>query len=118
MSVVGRFDDHRVNHRQIQAGRHPAIEETGVKHQAIVVDKILFVESPADTLDSTALNLAFDIAWVYCFACILKSGVPDEVHLTGLWMNLDVHDVKPKGFANPAGLAVTWPRIGPPMPFN
>ena len=80
---------------------HPVIKETGVKHQAIAAGKILFVESPSDTLDSTALNLAFDIALVYCFACILKSGVPDDVHLTGLWIDLDVHDVKPKGIANP-----------------
>ena len=102
MSAVGHFDDHRVNHRHVQAGRHPVIKETGVKHQAIAADKILFVESPSDTLDSTALNLAFDIALVYCFACILKSGVPDDVHLTGLCIDLDVHDVKPKGIADPA----------------
>ena len=72
---IGYLDDHRVDHGQVQAGGHAIIKEAGVHHLALLVEEVLLVECPADTLDGTTLHLPLDIPRVDRLPRILEGRI-------------------------------------------
>ena len=100
VSGVGHLHDDRVNHRQVQRGGHPVVQEAGVQHPALAVDVVFLVQRPADALHHAALYLAFDIAGMDGPSGVLQSGVAQDGHLAGVRVNLHVHDVQSEGVAH------------------
>ena len=93
MARVGNFHHHGLDHRHIQTGRHPVVEEAGVQHRPVAVVAVLLVQRPADALHRAALDLPLDIAGMHRGADIHKGGAADNVHLAGFGVHFDVDDV-------------------------
>src|ERR1700722_2057333 len=91
MTGVGFLDDDGFDHRQVEAGRHAVVEESGVTQRALVVVKIFFVERPAETLRGAALHLAFDVARMNRLARILRDGASEDLYFAGVGIDLDVN---------------------------
>ena len=100
MAGIRHLDHHRVDHRQVEAGRHPVVEEAGVGHLALVVVDVLLVQRPADALHGPALHLPLDVAGMDRLADVLNGGVAQDGHLARLGIDLDVDDVRGEGAAD------------------
>lgn len=64
MERIRDFDDHGFDHRHIEAGRHPIIEEAKIAQTAFAVVDILFVNRPSEALRGATLHLTLDISWM------------------------------------------------------
>ena len=104
MARVGYLDDHCVDHRQVQAGGHPVVQEAGVFHLPLVVKVVFFVQGPTDALDHAALHLAFHVAGVDGLAGVLDGGVVEDGHLARLGVRLHVDDVGAESAARALGV--------------
>src|SRR5260370_19444799 len=91
MPGVGFLDDDGFDHRQVEASRHPVVEESGVPQRALVVVKIFFVERPAESLHGATLHLSFDVARMNRLARVLRDGASQDLYFAGVWIDLDVN---------------------------
>ncbi len=89
--------NHRINHRQVQAGRHAVVQEAGVGHDALAVVDVLLVQGPADALDGAALHLALDVGGVNGGAAVLHGRVAQDRDLARVGVHRDIHDVGGEG---------------------
>src|SRR5262249_61506263 len=88
MTWIGDFDQHRVNHRQVESRRHTIVQEARIDHiPSIVVDKLL-VQGPTDPLHRPTLDLAFHIARVNGFAHVLHRLHPHHRDFPSLTITL------------------------------
>ena len=94
MCVVGDFDDHRVDHRQVRCHRHAIVQEARIVESPGRIEDVLLVERPADALGDPALHLALHVAGVDGTAGILHRGVADHIDATGLLVDFDIADVR------------------------
>src|SRR4029077_5312412 len=78
------------DHRQVEAGRDPGIEQTPVTQDALTFVEVLLVERPADPLHGATLHLAFDVARMDRLAGVLGYRGPQNLDLAGLGIDLDV----------------------------
>ena len=83
MTGVRDLNHDGFNHGQIQAGRHPIVQEAGVLHQSVLAVDVFLVERPADPLGHAALHLTFHIAGMDGPSNVLDSRVAQHVHLAG-----------------------------------
>src|SRR5262249_24572250 len=89
---------------QIEARRHPVIEEAGVGHLTFVVVEVLLVQRPAYALDAATLHLTFDIAWMNRGAHILYGRVMEDRDLAGFRIDFDIGDVRGEAAADARGI--------------
>src|SRR5271156_2801806 len=102
MAGVRFLDEDGFDHRQVEAGRHPVVEETEVTQRALVVVKIFFVQRPAESLRGAALHLSLDVARMNRLAGILRDGASQDLHLAGVGIDFDVNQRGRKAWSYPA----------------
>ena len=90
---IRHFHYHSVYHRNVEAGGHTVVEQGGVEHLAIVAHVVFFVERPADSLNSAALYLAFDVGGMDCGPDVLEGSEPENFHLAGFRIHFEVNQV-------------------------
>src|ERR1700683_4742417 len=90
MNRVGNLDDYGFDHRQVETGWHPIIEQTDIFQCAVRVVKIFLVKRPPEALRAAALHLTFDIAGMNCLAGVLGNGTSQQLHLAGIWIDFHV----------------------------
>ena len=100
MTGVRHFDNHRVNHRQVQAGGHPVVEETGVSHSTLGGVEILLVQGPADALHRGALDLSLDKVGMHRLAGVQKGGKAEDGDFAGIRIHFYIHDIAGKDGAD------------------
>src|SRR5215467_2054680 len=111
---IRHFHQDGVDHRQVERCRHAIIEEARIDHVAVVVVDKLFVQGPTDTLHNPTLDLAFDIARVDGPPHILHCSVAQNGDLTGIGINLDIHDMRGEGATHTTRLRCCPTGDGPP----
>ena len=93
MAGVRDFHNNRVDHWEVEAGGDAVIQIGRVPHHALVVVEVFFVETPADPLDSAALDLSFDVGGMNRGADGLSGRVAENFDLAGVGVDFDVNDV-------------------------
>ena len=68
-STIDGFD-----HRQVEAGRHPIVEQPDIAQHALGVVEVFLVERPSEALRGATLHLAFDVAGMNRLAGVLRNG--------------------------------------------
>src|SRR5262245_7500206 len=96
MAGIWNLNNDGVDHGNIEAGRHSIIAEARIPHLVLGIEKIFFIERPANSLYRAALHLSFDIARMHSLACVLHSGVPEDGRLTRVGVDLDIGDMDTK----------------------
>src|SRR5690349_24673401 len=91
MVRVGDFDDKRLDHGEVQAGRHAIVEQPGVPQNAVLVVKVFLAQGPADALGYRSLHLAFDVTRMKGTADILDDRASENTDLSGFGVDFDVH---------------------------
>src|SRR5262245_7488255 len=104
MTRVWHLDDHGIDHRQVGSHGYAIIEEAWVLQLAIFSVDVLLVEGPADTLGDAALVLALHVARMDGPARILNCRIADHGDPAGLWIDLDVGDVRGKARCGASGV--------------
>ena len=84
----------RLEHRQVQRSRHPVIQEAEVRHRAVVVHEVLFVERPADALSGATLHLVLNVSRVDRLASILEHAVAHHIGLARIGIDIEVANVQ------------------------
>src|SRR5262249_23695818 len=84
MIRIRHFHDHSIDHRQVQTRGHAIIQEARINHVALLIEEILFIERPADTLHRPTLDLPLDVARVDRLASVLHCRVTQDRDLTRL----------------------------------
>src|SRR5262249_1754002 len=102
MSRVGNLHDRGLDQWQVEGGRHPVIEQSGVTQYALVIVKVFFVEAPADSLRGAALHLPFNVARVDRLADVLCDGAPQDLNLAGIRIDFDIDQGSREGGADAA----------------
>src|SRR5262249_23503374 len=102
--LIGHFHDHRIDHRQVGGDGNAVIEEAGVLQPAILAVDVFLVDRPADALGSTALILAFDLAWMDRLAGILHNCVARHHGAARLLIHLGIDDVGCEADARALGI--------------
>src|SRR2546423_1807854 len=97
MAGVRYFDEERIDHRQVERGRHAVVEVVRVLHAAFGAHEVLLGQSHADALGDAALNLPFDVRGVDGSADVLNRRVAKDCHLARVAVDLDVDDVAGEG---------------------
>ena len=79
-----RFNQDRIDHRQIAGDRHPIVKKAWVFNDTLIVVNIRFVQCPAHALRNATLNLTLNIGRMNRAADVLRGGVAQHGTATGL----------------------------------
>src|SRR5438270_1503909 len=94
------FDDACLDPWQVETGWHPVVEQPAVTQDAFFVVKVLFVQCPPDALRGASLHLTFDIARMDSSSDILCNGCTQDIHFSGIRIDLDVYCASGEGWAH------------------
>ncbi len=112
MTRIRHLNQHCVDHGQIERRRHAVIQETRIDHITVVVVDELLVQGPTDTLNRTALDLAFHIARMNRRAHILSRRIAQDLHLARIRIDFHIHHMGGKRTAHAAWLHRRTPGQG------
>src|SRR6266566_9960743 len=90
MAGVRFLDDARFDHRQVETGRHPVVEESAVTQRTLVVVEVFLVERPAEALHRSTLHLTLDVARMNRLAGILRDGDSEQMNFAGIGIDFDI----------------------------
>ena len=111
----GTLDDHCIDQWQVGRDRHAIIKKPRVIETALLVVDVLLVERPADPLGDAALDLALYRAGMDGAADILRRGVAEHLHMSGLGIDFDIANMSRKRRPCPWASTDTSAPIGPPV---
>src|SRR4029453_6388117 len=95
MIRIRHFHDHGIDHRQVQTRGHAIIQEARIDHVALLIEEILFIERPADTLHRTTLDLTLHVARVDRLASVLHCSVTQNRDLARLRIHFNIDNMRP-----------------------
>src|SRR5262249_35806963 len=101
MAGIRYFNDDGVDQRDIEASWHSIVEEAGIAHLVLRIEKILFIERPANSLDRASLHLSLHIARMHGLARVLDGGVSEDGRLARFEVDLHVGDMDAERVGEP-----------------
>ena len=93
MIRVSNFYYDCVYHGQIKRYRHSVIQEARIHHVPVIVQIVLFVQSPTDTLNHPSLNLTFNERGMNRLAYNLSGSVSQNADFTSLNVHFNINYV-------------------------
>src|SRR5918992_2010159 len=106
VSWIGHLYYDSVNHRQIEAGHHPIVQQAGVKQLPFITHEVFFVDGPAHPLDGAPLHLPFHVTGMDGLAGILEGGAAQHLHFAGIRIYFHIHQGSSERAAHSLGVEV------------